>query len=151
MRTHLALAALVTLSIAAAAGGAAQAQTSAAGCYRPPQAPPAGSKLTPERVKFEVATMFDAAYRDPFIKKEAICYVFESMQILPVRARKLGAGAYDPQVQVTPVRMTVRVRIDRGKNGLHERVRGYGNENTPKETFYFYLEDGDWAFKTGNP
>lgn len=128
------------------------AQTlSGAPCYRPPGARPPGSDLTPERIQFEVATMFDAVYREGWMKPGAICYVFEDIQILPKRQRKLGAGYYDQPVHVRPVRMTVRVRIDRGRNGIDERVRGYGNKNTPRETFYFYLEDGSWNFKTGNP
>ena len=96
--------------------------------------------------------MFDATYREPWMGRDSVCYFFENIQIMPVRGRKMGAGVYDPLIQVTPVKMTVRVRIDRGKhNGIHEKVRGYGNENTPRETFYFYREDGEWAFRTGNP
>lgn len=122
-----------------------------AGCYRPTAAPPAGGRLTPQRIRFEVATMFDAVYREGWMKPDAICYVFENIEILPDRQRKLGAGIYDRPVKVSPVKMTVRVRINRGRNGIDERIRGYGNQNTPRETFYFYQEDGNWNFKTGNP
>lgn len=139
--------------IASGAVNVADAAPAAAttGCYRPTLSRPAGNRLTPQRIQFEVATMFDAVYREGWMKPDAICYVFENVEILPDRMRKLGAGFYDQPVRVSPVRMTVRVRINRGRNGIDERVRGYGNLNTPRETFYFYQEDGNWNFKTGNP
>lgn len=115
------------------------------------QAQPALDQLDEATVRREVETMFISVYRESWMKPGELRFEFQDMRILPQTMRKIDGGHYAEPIPVRPVKMTVKVIIDRRSNGIDTRIRGTGNYITPKETFYFYVRDGDWAFVTSSP
>lgn len=141
---------LVLPALLAAALAGAVAPLPGPGGYRGAVAAESLAGLTEEVVRREVEAMFTAVYHESWMKPGDLRFEYEGMEILPESERKMDRGEYAKPVPVRPVRMTVRVVVNRG--GTPDvKVRGRGNPISPKETFYFYRQDGEWTFKTGSP
>ncbi len=73
---------------------------------------------------------------------------FSELKIAP-RTKRMGiqsSSKYDPGTFVYPVKVKVKISVDRGQNGIDVKERGVSKY----DNFFFYKDDFvAWTFKTG--
>jgi hypothetical protein len=104
---------------------------------------------TQDDVEKAITDTFKENYKEPWMTSTDVIKVeFSELKIAP-RTKRMGiqsSSKYDPGTFVYPVRVKVKVSVDRGRNGIDVKERGVSKY----DSFFFYKDDfGVWTFKTG--
>ena len=104
---------------------------------------------TQDDVEKAITDTFKENYKEPWMKSTDVIKVeFSELKIAP-KTKRMGiqsSSKYDPGTFVYPVKVKVKISVDRGSNGIDVKERGVSKY----DNFFFYKDDfGAWTFKTG--
>ena len=104
---------------------------------------------TQDDVEKAITDTFKENYKEPWMKSTDVIKVeFSELKIAP-KTKRMGiqsSSKYDPGTFVYPVKVKVKISVDRGQNGIDVKERGVSKY----DSFFFYKDSfGAWTFKTG--